>query len=224
MRCFHYSQKNSEAGQGFEVSTALPAVTSSSDQFGFNFRQSSSALFDSADKESKRSGDVKLKSCTSLPSSNESLPESDRTKNLPSKESIGNDTNDTANLVESEMLPMDDRLIIAREPQVHLDLYEEDVTSIMLAQLSLNVGLSYVKNPYKFDAWSQAYASDTLIGVWDKFLNFVDVFRVVPHGQGKLTDIDGNMIYIGGFKNGKSFFSHRFLGTTATIAGKILMT
>eukprot|EP00795_Rhopilema_esculentum_P004245 gene4245-20436_t len=195
--------KHSEIGQGFDFSTALPAATSSSDHLSFDFRERppASSLCDSSDKELKTSGDVKLRSCTSLLSSNESFPESDITKNLPSKENIENDANDAA--VESEMLPMDDELIIAREPQVNLDLYEEDVTSIMLAQLSLNVGLSYVRNPYKFDTWSQAYAADTLIGVWDKFLNFVDVFRVVPHGQGKLTDIDGNMIYIGGFKNGK---------------------
>eukprot|EP00795_Rhopilema_esculentum_P017708 gene17708-9368_t len=157
-------QKHSEIGQGFDFSTALPAATSSSDHLSFDFRQRppASSLCDSSDKELKTSGDVKLRSCTSLLSSNESFPESDITKNLPSKENIENDANDAA--VESEMLPMDDELIIAREPQVNLDLYEEDVTSIMLAQLSLNVGLSYVRNPYKFDTWSQAYAADTLIG------------------------------------------------------------
>ena len=89
------------------------------------------------------------------------------------------------------------------EPLTNLGPYQDDVENIMLSRLSSKIGLAYYRNPFSLLDVSPASPADTVVGVSDQFQSVFVRFRVVPQGKGKLMTSDGNIIYIGDFKDGE---------------------
>ena len=100
-----------------------------------------------------------------------------------------------------EEWPSYNERVVINEPLTNLGPYQDDIDHFMLSHLSNKIGLAYYRNPFSLLA-SLASPADTIVGVLDQFHVFVR-FRVVPHGKGKLMTPDGNIIYVGDFKDGK---------------------
>ena len=118
-------------------------------------------------------------------------------------ECVGGPINSGENDMDfSEMTSLYDKHAIVPSTRNSLGQYEEDIDDSVMSLLSRYTGLSYLRNPFDLNRLSVASPSDTLIGVWDKFENFMVASRVIPHGNGKLLTTDDKVIYVGNFKNG----------------------
>eukprot|EP00794_Sanderia_malayensis_P000309 gene309-939_t len=82
-------------------------------------------------------------------------------------------------------------------------LFQAELDEIVLHSIQLHPQLGYRRNPFSVIDTANALPSDCLVGAWNISDNDGKLHRVVPHGKGRLQTIDGKLIYLGEFRNGR---------------------